>query len=463
MKQWHMWLLLLISFWLVACEATTEPVDIESIAVEEVAVEPTPTLVRTVPPVTVEPIESLTGAETTLFTATPIPTNESLPAPTSSPLPLLPDIGEQALAEHIIMNLAPDTLASETGSPGFEGIYVQALQTTDGRFLWGANSYGFRAFDPPADHFVAIYEREGAEWREVSQLSLINPDYVFENSLRQVPGPDGRLWLELESGAGAHSGCYELLSFDGIQLQSDVSHCHSSPVALYRGLGDLNGDGEFDLVLNQTVDYVFCYACGVRLPLYTVLTWQEDGWQEVDLTPLPESVPATIRDLNNQAVVSAQAGLWRDADTLINQIESNDPIVIWNQIIIDLHAMSMKMFIEQGPYPLLHHLFYGDYETVLAHMQLYPPAELFTIDKNPLIIGTVAEGWEDTLAEWVIGSTTTAVETRTDLAVAYFLRGWGHYLAGASVTTVLADVEQAALLAPEEPLFQASVVYLQDE
>src|SRR5207244_4359732 len=91
----------------------------------------------------------------------------------------------------------------------------------------------------------------------------------------QVELDPKNIWLEAQGGAGAHSGCYDLLRFDGKQLHSEISSCSSSPGD--SRLEDLNGDGTPEVVLDATDYYVFCYACGVRKINYTVMRW--DGQQ----------------------------------------------------------------------------------------------------------------------------------------------------------------------------------------
>jgi hypothetical protein len=54
--------------------------------------------------------------------------------------------------------------------------------------------------------------------------------------------------------------------------------------------------------------------------------------------------------LSNDAVTMANAGLWQDAERIINNVNSQDPTVVWNRILIDLHAESHREFINYDIY-----------------------------------------------------------------------------------------------------------------
>ena len=125
---------------------------------------------------------------------------------------------------------------------------------------------------PDQDHFVAVFGHEEGEWQELGRVVLTScAEYVGKGSLIQVQVEPSQIWLELQSGAGAHSGCYDLFRFDGEALRLAASGFNSSPGAGWTA--DLNGDDNLEVILDQTENYVFCYACSVRLPQYQVLTW----------------------------------------------------------------------------------------------------------------------------------------------------------------------------------------------
>jgi hypothetical protein len=238
-------------------------------------------------------------------------------------------------------------------------------------------------------------------------------------------------------------------------------------------VADLNGDGVQEVILNATDPYVFCYACGVRKIGFQVFTWDspDERMMEVSLQPFLMGQPQPMRDLVNPTVKLAQAGLWKDALDQISEAkelatqypESDAWTLDWDYTLIKLHADAMAEEVAESQYPLLSNIFYGDYAAALDIMRGYDSEELFGPDSR-LIVGTVAEGWEDTLSEWIIDSTSLALEAQPDLAAAYFLRGWAIYLVNPNDPEALADLERAAELAPDEPLFtQIDVKDLQDK
>ena len=412
--------------------------------------------------------EAPTQVPASLPTWTPRPSPTSVPtatpAPTAAPtgLPIATYTAE--LSATVVASLPP-TATPKPGEanvePGIAGVEVLPLPDTGTTGpLWAVYSVGMRAFDPPQQHFVAVYARESGGFRELSRLELENPDYVDERGVRQVDLAPGRIWLEVQSGVGAHGGCYDLLSFDGQQLHDDVSSCSASPGASF--LKDLNGDGTPEVVLDATDHYVFCYACGVRLVNYAVQRWDGQKMVEVTLAPLPDSAPAELRTLTNQAVDLARAGLWKDAQATISQtlkLGASDPAAAWDAGLIRLVAEGRAEQARSGAYPLLDNLFYGDYPAALDVLRQYPPEQLFAAD-TPLVKGSMAEGWEQQVTDSITTTTNLALQLKPDLAAAYFLRGWGVHLTSPASPGALADVERAAQLAPDDTLFTESLAYL---
>ncbi|MFQ5435817.1 MAG: hypothetical protein ACE5FD_13145 [Anaerolineae bacterium] len=400
---------------------------------------PTPTLAPTLTATAVPP------------TSTPLPPLTNTAVPPSPTATIRPPAALNAELKAIVEASLP--ALSEDGLDGFGGVTV--FPVSENPPLWAVHTYGFRSFDPLQNHFVAIYSRAGNQWQELSRLELENPDFMFEESGRQVALGDGRIWIEIQSGAGAHGSCYDLLRYDGVTLTDEISNCHSSFAS--QGVQDLDQDGNPDLILNFTDDYVFCYACGVRYPFYQVLTWDGDNWQEKGFNTLPTDHPAAAQ--HNRAVELARAGLWQEASLELALSSYRDELTVWNETLISLYVDVLRDQAENGAFPLLGHLFYGDYGSALNVLRPYSPADLFN-PNSPLLAGTVAEGWNDNLAGYVDTVTSSALTVEPDLAGAYFLRGWAHYLVDPADPTILPDLQKAAELDPADPLFSDALTFL---
>jgi hypothetical protein len=406
-------------------------------------------------------------------TQPPSATNTPPPAPTATEVPATPVETSvpvtTELKATVVAGMPPTPTPDGSGGDwGQVDVAVMPLQVSAGEApLWAAYSIGMGYYDPMQGHFVAIYTHDDEGWQETSRVVLTNcAQYVDPTSLVQVAVEPSRLWLELQTYAGAHSGCYDLMSFDGETLRLEVSGFNSSPGAGH--LADLDGDGLLEVILNQTENYVFCYACGVRLQMFEVLRWDGEQMVNVNLTPLPEGTPADLRQINDRAVELAQSELWKDAQATIAQakaLDIQDPellsTVTWNAILIDLVAEARADQAQSGIYPLLENVFYGNYAAALESMRPHSPEEIWSLE-SPLVVGTVAEGWEMALSAWITGFTNLALQAEPDLAAAYFLRAWATDLNDPADPAALADVERAAELAPDDELFSQSLAYLAD-
>jgi tetratricopeptide (TPR) repeat protein len=194
------------------------------------------------------------------------------------------------------------------------------------------------------------------------------------------------------------------------------------------------------------------------------MRWDGEQMVQVVLEPAPETAPDPLQQAMDDAIMLAQAGLWQDADMLAEEaarLNRDDPdeTITWNTLLIRLIAEGRADHARTTEYPLLGNLFYGDYTSVLGILSGYSAEELFS-RPNPLIAGTVAEGWEEQLIEQIETYTSQALAVRPDLAEAVFLRGWARYLADPTSEAALADVQRAAELEPAQPLFADSVEYL---
>jgi hypothetical protein len=410
-----------------------------------------------------------------------------VPPTSPAPLPVAPITLSPAAtpAPASGAGLTTDSLAASVAgglpSGAFEGVTVLPLKVPPGqRPLWAVHSYGMRNFDlnPSPDHFLAIYTQANGGWQELVRLALVGddvkiagPDYLGKDAVTQVQIAPSRIWLQVEGGAGAHSGVFDLVSFDGSQLRRDLNAFAPSP-----GVGriqDVNGDGQPDVIVNASDPYVFCYACGVVKIGYVVYNWDEAQGQFVE-APLQDMLMGQSghpgRVANNEAVVLARAGLWKDAAAKITdakQVSANvkppfsNEVIDWNYGIITLHADAMAKHAQNSGYPLPSNVFYGDYAAAVNLMRPYPPDQIFA-PTTPLVVGTVAENWVPQLTQEITSSATSALQAMPDLAAAYFLRGWAEYLADPVklLSQAKSDVAKAASLAPNDALYKQSAAFL---
>ena len=363
----------------------------------------------------------------------------------------------------------------------FEGVRILPLSVPAGQApLWAAYSYGMRNFDLPSapNHFVAIYTADAPGWRELARLDSTPddatgawPDYVSDDGLAQVRIEPSRVWLTLDGGVGAHSGIFDLLSFDGQTLRLEVQGFSSRPGAGM--IKDVNGDGVLDAVLDASDYYVFCYACGVARIGFQVYAWDQPNGRMMEMPLQPMLMGQSGhpgRALTNEAVSLAEAGLWQDALAAITQARQasadvqppfDNAAVDWDYGIIKLHADAMASGVANSGFPLLSNVFYGDYAAAVDLMRAYSAQQLFSAD-TPLVVGTVAEGWLPELTNAITGSVNSALNARPELAPAYFLRGWAEYLADPAAGQARAkiDVDKAAALMPGDVLFQQAAAFL---
>lgn len=442
------WLLLVCLLLASACTAPAGGPDTNPV----VAMDDTPTPLPTLVPWTPVPRTPMPQATATIA-----------PSPTS-PLMATWTAELQATVSAGWPLVSKTTVAGVPFVGGIDGVKVLPVPSM-GKVppAWIVYTHGMRAFDPAEDHYVAIYTRAGDTWQEATRFTLSTADYLDAQGVSVAHlGSDDFIWIVVESGVGAHGGCFDLLRFDGQSLFSDAASCSTSPGA--GEIRDLTGDGTAtEVVLNETDNYVFCYACGVRLKQFKVLRWNGAEMVEVQLQTLPDSAPEPLRTLNNRAVELAQAGLWKDAQETIATVPVpiSDETVAWNARLIALHAEARADQAQHGTYPLLEQIFYGDYAAALEVMRPFTIAELFAFP-NPLISDTVAEGWESDLSAWIVNTTLLAIQAEPDLAAAFFLRGWAIYLLDPRDPAVLDNLKRAALIDPREPLFRDSVTYLEE-
>jgi hypothetical protein len=376
------------------------------------------------------------------------------------------------LEKLVATSLGLTTTIVTTGSVGIEGLHAFALEhSINDQPYWLVHTYGLRNFDPIQNHLIAIYTRSQGAWQVVTQLdltaggdaanSVLAPDFLGpQGSVTQVAIEPTNLWIQVQGGVGAHSGVYGLLRFDGVALTAEVTGFSSSPGA--SKVQDLNGDGLLEVLLDASEYYVFCYACGVVRPHYEIRRWDGSQMIQVELVNLADDTPAGLRELNATLVGLAQAGLWKDALAEIDAhatLPTDNETFAWNLYYIRLNGEARRDALVNSSYPLVSHLFYGDFAAALELLREIGADGIFIPDSS-LIIGTTAEGWEPTLADWIIGVTDPVLSQQPQLAAAHFLRGWANYLRTQEESAALPDVQKAAELAPDELLFTKSVEFL---
>lgn len=415
------------------------------------------------------PLPSLTPlpslAARAFVTATPGHSPQPAAAtPTASPTDPGPGYLAATLAAGLLSELAPTATPQPDGFSMFSGLSgVQAFPLEDVSAsgpLWVAFSQGERNYDPLQDHFVALYTRRAGAWQLLSRVELENPDILSPGAVQPLALGGAEPWLAVWGLAGAHSGCFDLLQVAGGGLQHRLSSCASSPPGAE--LADLNRDSRPEVLLDWSDEYVFCYSCGLRVPLYQVWRWDGAELVQVELAPLPAAAPEGLRRLNDQAIVLAQAELWQDAWETIRQIGAAGDAAEWNSTewnsaLIELHATRRAKAVGSSPYPLLAHIFAGDYPAALELFRPLRPEKIFT-PQSPLLVGTAAAGQEANLSAYLLQFTDKALAARPDLAGAYFVRAWASYLVNPE-GQFRHDLQSATRLAPSDPLFAACAAY----
>ncbi len=341
--------------------------------------------------------------------------------------------------------------------------------------LWAVLSTGhlYSKSPSPASHFLAMYSYGPQGWREVAWVDFeglegedyFPPEILDAEWVRQVDIEPSRVWLTVEGGAGAHSGLFYVFSCDGQQLRLELAWGADSPTAGF--VEDVNGDGRPDIVLDGTQHYVFCYACGVYYPAFRVFTWQGEGLVEVELAPLGQEHDKTpAGQAVREALALVKAGLWGEARKEIGKAlalaDSLPPReaqrLRWMWFLVRFHHRAHLEAVSQSEYPLLSQVFVGDFDAAVNSMRAYPVEDILTF-APPLVKGTVAEGWEDALSEYLVEAADRALALRPNLAAAYFIRAWARLLAEPLHPQIAADLAEAAQRAPKDPLFAEALAW----
>jgi hypothetical protein len=385
--------------------------------------------------------------------------------------------GESAPRSVSAVEISTDGLAEAalSGVPAgaFDSVSVLPLEDLVSDLpLWAVHSSGMLNWDldPLVSHFLAVYTWADSSWIELDRMILDDdfesPDYIFSEGVAQVDLTEDFLWLSVEGGIGAHGGSFQLVTFDGERLVSRFSGGNSTPG--FAHLENLPADSLPDLVLDYSDPYVFFYASGVRKTDIRIMRWDELDLEmvEMQLQRMPQTAPEDLVAQVDRAVDLAGAGLWMQASLVIDELypaeadltERDGWIVNWDYVIITQNLGAAEGSPEYG-YPLLSYVFYGNYGSAMEIVSQYTADEIFSTE-TPLIVETVAEGWESELASELITSTEAALEVDPGLAGAWFLRGWGTWLADPESPLAAEYVMKASLLDPDDSLYESSLEIL---
>ena len=279
------------------------------------------------------------------------------------------------------------------------------------------------------------------------ELECVN--YMEESSLEQVAFEPSNVWLTVQGGAGAHGGCFELLRWDGQSLTVVISSFNSSPNA--GSVADLDGDGQLDLVLNNSDQYIFCYTCGMKIYGALIFRWDGQDLVEVSPAPLTGDQAAALRVLNDHAVELAAAGLFADALAKLEEAEAlapEDPTVRWNAVWVRNYLEESRQLASTSPFPLLNHAFAGDWEAAFdALWTIGLPA---LSGDAPIASDSAAFGFEERVGNLLASYADTALALQPERAALHALGAWGRYLLNSDDPAVHRGFRRAAEVAGED-------------
>jgi hypothetical protein len=184
--------------------------------------------------------------------------------------------------------------------------------------------------------------------------------------------------------------------------------------------------------------------------------FQWDGQELVEAAPrsLPDDQSAELRAWNSHALALAEAGLYADALIEIEQAEILSPsneTVRWNAIWIRHHLDVSRQLAFASPFPLLSHVFAGDWDASLDALWSMGLEELF--GDEPIPAGSAAFGFEHTVGELLNQYGHHALTLQPDRAAIHAVDAWGHFLHDRDDPAVLSKLLKAAELAPEDSRF----------
>ncbi len=399
------------------------------------------------------------SAATSVTTQVPTETATSVPEPTQSKGPA------EELEAIVLATIPESAMRKENGFFGFEGVRAFLLDEIPyqaGGALWAAVTLGAPGDDSFVPHFVAVYMSRDTGWQEIDRIELPDAGQIFEYSALAVDVESSRYWVEIHAGVGAHGGYYELLSFDGKSLRSEVSGGSASP-----GAGethDINGDGVLEVLINGSDPYVFCYACGVIEFHTDIYRWDGSRMVPVQLEMIfyDDDIPAADPVIASNAAVSlALANRWKEALALVDAHELlfEDDTIGWNAHYISENAHARLDNLEDGAFPFLQHIFSGDYAAAYEVLKQHSPQETF-LAEPAFFEESPAEGFGDVVSAAVLQATDQARFSEPELASIIAVRAWALYLADPGDVHALEELEAALALASGDPYLAAAVEFL---
>ena len=457
--------LLLIVASLAGCESGDDPRP-APVAVSTPAPQPTPAPTPTATPA---PSPSPTPPPSPSPTSTPAPTPTATATPTPSPTPSAEELAELAA------ELASSVLAAITEEFGENELAARALdlgvRDAGGAYVAVLTSgvrpaYISRNGDPNNFfHIVAVYRlnTDGSWSDEIDRIEIETAPYGTD--VAEVVDLDGsaggNAWIAIRDTTGAHAGTLDVIRFDGDRLSTVLSHISQRPNA--GDLVDLDGDGQPELVLNDSNPYVFCYACAVEESALLLYRWEGTALSRVGFE-VPTGLSPDLAADAERVVALAGADLWREAAALAVSTASRAPgndELRWLSILVNQTAAARLGYAGSPGQPLLSSVFAGEYAAALDLMRAHPPAEAFALD-GPLIVGTAAETDITTMAVTILDYSERALAARPDDASIHALHALGLALASPDELDRAREAAARALeLAPADEFLQQASAFLE--
>ena len=196
-------------------------------------------------------------------TSAPQPTAPPTAAPTAPPTDAATappaaapanDVDMTRMLVAAVIGLQPTTTTTATSALEIHAFPLRQ-DNPDAR-LWVAYSSGDRV-RADSEHFVSIYTPKVDGWELVSTLTVTNSTIIEAGGVEQVTFVSGKTWLAVKGSSGLVGPCcFELLSFDGASLRSELLYSErnidldtiqigpnpdgqpqiSIPVVLYKGI-----------------------------------------------------------------------------------------------------------------------------------------------------------------------------------------------------------------------------------